>query len=350
VNLEALDVRRFAHEDPRGFLAMYPEGAIFDEVQRAPDLLSYLQVEVDAHPQVRGRYVLTGSQNFGLLSNVSQSLAGRTAVLELLPMTFEELSGFPDPPHDLFETLWKGGYPSIFDRDLAPADWFTSYVTTYVERDIRQLVAVTNTIAFRTFLGLCAGASGQMLNVSRLGADTGITHNTAQAWLSALEASYLCFRLPPFTHNARKTLTKTPKLYFYDTGLLCYLLGIRSASELRMHPLRGSIFETWVASELIKNRSHRGEQARLSFYRDRKGFEIDFLLQLGAKTIAIEAKSGATIADDFFLALDDLSQREPQLRHLERVVVFGGDQKQIRSQAKLALPWRELHQASFWNA
>lgn len=349
VNLEALDLRQFATEDPRGFLAGYPDGAIFDEVQRVPDLLSYLQVAVDAAPHVRGHYILTGSQHFGLLQQVSQSLAGRSAMLELLPMAYEELAAFSTAPSDLFDTLLMGGYPAIFERGLAPADWLSSYLATYVERDIRQLVNVTDTLAFRGFLALCAGSSGQLLNFSRLGADAGITHNTARAWLSAMEASYICFRLPPKTSSTRKAVTKTPKLYFYDVGLLCHLLGIRQASELRHHPLRGAIFETWVASELVRHQLHRGQRINVSFYRNRRGLEVDFLLEQSGSAVALEAKSGATVAGDFFATLNRFAEEEPSFADAVRGIIHGGDARQDRSQGTFVLPWHQLHEASFWE-
>ena len=343
VSLEAPDLRAYAQHDPRGFLAQHSSGAILDEVQRVPDLLSYLQGEVDARP-VPGRFILTGSANLALLQNVSQSLAGRTAVLTLLPLGHDEVLRFPDAPGDLFATLWRGGYPAIYDRRPKPADWLGSYVATYVERDVRQILNVTDLLAFQNFLRLCAGRSAQLLNLSALAADAGITHNTARAWLSVLEASYLAFRLPALHANVRKRLVKAPKLHFYDTGLLCYLLGILNPDQLRQHPLRGAVFETWVVSEIAKARLHRGRSPCLSHYRDRKGDEIDAVLDRGDGLVAVEAKSGQTVAADFFppLARFDASIGQQQRRGpLVRVVAYGGDRSEHRQECRV-LPWNRI--------
>jgi hypothetical protein len=343
VSLEAPDVRAYAQSDPRGFLAAYASGAILDEVQRVPDLLSYLQGEVDARPSA-GRFILTGSANLALLSRVSQSLAGRTAMLTLLPLSHDEMLRFPDPPLDLFDVMWHGGYPAIFDQRPAPADWLGSYMATYVERDVRQVLNVTDLLAFQNFLRLCAGRTAQLLNLSALAADCGITHNTARAWLSVLEASYVAFRLPALHVNVRKRLVKTPKLHFYDTGLLCYLLGIDKPDQLRRHPLRGAVFETWVMSEIVKARVHRGLPASLSYYRDRKGEEVDGVLERGETVVAVEAKSGQTVAADFFPPLarfgETLRQRSPG-GPIVSVVVYGGDRIERRHGCHV-MPWNRL--------
>lgn len=344
VSLEMPDVREYALDDPRGFLSQYKKGAVFDEVQRAPDLLSYLQLDVDERPQP-GRFVLTGSANFALLESVSQSLAGRTALLTLLPCNREEVCRFDSAPGDLWEAIWTGSYPAIYDRRVPPDDWFGSYVGTYVERDVRRILNVSDLAAFQTFLRLCAGRTGQLLNLSQLGADTGITHNTARAWLSVLEASYIVFRLPPHHANWTKRLVKTPKVHFLDSGLACYLLGIMTAQQLRLHPLRGAIFESWVASEILKARLHRGLSASLSFYRDRKGVEVDVVLERGDATVAVEAKSGQTVAADFFDSLKKVERNRiaaglpPPLK----VVVHGGTTRQQRSDGQI-LPWSEIPQ------
>jgi predicted AAA+ superfamily ATPase len=270
VSLEAPDTREYAIHDPRGFLADHAAGAIIDEVQRAPDLLSYLQGEVDARP-AGGRFVLIGSANLALLASVTQSLAGRTAVLHLLPLGGEDLRRAPTRPSGLWETLFTGGYPAILDRGLDPHDWFSSYVGTYVERDVRELLNVTDLLAFQTFLRLCAGRPAQLLDLSALAPDAGITHNTARAWPSVLEASFLAHRLPRWHANVTSRLVKTPKLHFYDSGVLCFLLGIRRAEQVREHPLRGAIFESWVVSEIVKARVHRGLPPALAFIAIGKG-------------------------------------------------------------------------------
>ena len=340
VSLEAPDVREFATQDPRGFLAEHGSGCILDEVQRAPSLLSYLQELVDSDPRP-GRFVLTGSANFALLESVSQSLAGRTAVLQLLPLDREETRRFPRFPKDLFTTLWTGGYPAVFDRAVPVRDWYGSYVATYLERDVRRLVNVSDLVTFQTFLRICAGRSGQLLNLSGLGADCGITHNTARAWFSVLETSYLVFRLPPYHANVTSRAVKRPKMHFADTGLLCYLLGIETPDQIRRHPLRGAIFESWVCSEVLKARLHRGLPSNLFFYRDRKGLEVDLLLRKGDRIIAVEAKSGETIAPDFTANLDRLARRmSDSAEALNKVVVYGGLQGQRRSGATV-LGWEQ---------
>jgi len=341
-NLEAPDLREFAESDPRGFLGQYPRGAVLDEIQRVPKILSFLQERVDRTDRA-GEFVLTGSQHFGLLDGESQSLAGRTAVAHLLPLGLDEVRLFPRPPEDLLTTVWTGGYPRIHDRGLPPHEWLASYTATYVERDVRTVLNVGNLTAFQTFLRLCAGRSGQILNLSALGADCGISHNTARAWLTVLETAFLVFRLPAFAKSLRRRLTRTPKLYFGDSGLLCYLLGIRNPEELRLHPLRGAIFESWVLAEITKARVHRGLEPGLCYYREHKGAEVDAILEDGARTVAVEIKSGQTVARDFFDGLRAF-ESATGARKLERVVVYGGDEPQRRTEARV-VPWSEV--ASF---
>jgi len=326
VSLEAPDQRSYATSDPRGFLAELSDGAIIDEVQRVPELLSYLQEEVDARPDP-GRFILTGSANFALLESISQSLAGRTALLTLLPCGREEYQKFPNCPDELWETVWLGGFPAIPKRRMDPWEWFASYVGTYLERDVRQLVNVVNLSAFQTFLELVAGRSGQLLNLSDLGSEVGISHNTARAWLSVLEASYVAFRLQPFHANLGKRLTKAPKLYFYDTGLACYLLGIQDPSQLRRHPLRGALFESWVVTEILKSRLHHGQRGRIFFFRDHVGHEVDLVVPRGDTTVLVEVKSAKTVAPDFFKNLSWLDNLAGFPAHgtAEKVVLFGGD-------------------------
>ncbi len=343
VSLEAPDLREYARKDPRGLLREHSEGVVLDEVQRVPDLLSYIQVDVDENPGM-GRYILTGSANFGLLKEISQSLAGRTALVNLFPMSMDELWRFPNAPRSLNELLVAGSYPAVFDRDIDPHDWYSAYVGTYLERDVKQILNVGDTIAFQTFMRLCAGRSGSLVNLSALGADAGVSHNTVKSWLSVLEAGYLVLRLPPFFANVRKRLVKTPKLHFLDSGLLCYLLGIRSPEQLAHHPLRGSIFESWVISEIIKARVHKGLSPDLFFYRDRQGTEIDALLQRDDSLLAVEVKSGQTIAADFFSGLERFERiiREDLLhRSVKAAVVYAGDEAQKRTMADV-IPWSKL--------
>lgn len=344
VSLEPLDQRDLAQHDPRAFLARYPRGAVIDEVQRAPDLLSYVQeaVDSDARP---GQYILTGSQQLGLLEVVTQTLAGRTALLQLLPLNLTEIRLFPKPPVDLWTLVWTGGYPRIFDRRLPADEWLSSYAATYVERDVRQLVNVGDLLTFQTFVRLCAGRVGQLVNLSALGADAGITHMTARAWLSVLEASFIAFRLPPLHRSLTKRLVKTPKLYFYDTGLLCWALGIRSPEQLESHPLRGAVFECWVISEILKHHTHRGLSARLSFFRDQKGHECDLVIDHGDRLTAVEIKSGRSVASDVFAALsrvvDDLRVGPGGTAPVAPVVVYAGDESHARTAAH-QLSWREV--------
>jgi len=347
ISLEPPDVRQFALDDPRGFLAQYQDGAIIDEIQRAPDLLSYLQAEVDQRRDP-GRFVLTGSANLNLLHSVSQSLAGRTAVLTLLPLSLDEIRRFNLEPDDLDDTLWRGSSPAVFDRQVDPNDWYASYVGTYVERDARNLLNIGNLATFQRFVGLCAGRTGQLLNLSSLGADAGVRHATAAAWLSVLEASYLAWRLLPLHANVTSRLVKTPKLHFFDTGLVCYLLGIHSADHLRHHPLRGAIFETWVASEVLKARRNAGHAGAPNFFRDARGREVDLVVDDRESMLAVEAKSGATVASDAFdglRAFDDVAQRAWPDRHVDRRVVYGGVEAQRRTYARI-VPWTQLSVAA----
>ena len=302
-SLEDPDVRQFATDDPRAFLEQMPDGGVLDEVQRAPEILSYLQTHVDMIGRM-GLFLLTGSQHFGLMSGITQSLAGRTAFVELLPFSVPELDHGEVKPSELNMMLFTGGYPPLYDRNLTPRLWFPAYVTAYVERDVRQLLQVQDLDTFQRFLRLCAGRCGQILNLSSLATDCGITHNTAKAWISVLEASYILFQLRPHHANFRKRLVKSPKIYFYDTGLLCWLLSIQEAGQLATHPLRGSIFEGFVVSELMKGRLNRMESAGFFFWRDSNGNEIDLIVDYGVKLMPIEIKSGKTINRDFFSGLE----------------------------------------------
>ena len=327
VNLESPEHRQFAEEDTKRFLATWPGGVIFDEIQRVPSLLSWLQVFADDRGG-NGLFVLTGSGQFLLSDAIDQSLAGRTALLRLLPFSIEELrsAGVDSSVDDM---LFSGFYPRIHDQGLDPRQALGDYVETYVERDVRRMLEVRNLTAFQRFVRLCAGRVGQLLNFAALGADAGVTHTTARHWLSVLEASYIVFRLPPYHGNVSKRLVKSPKLYFHDVGLASWLLGIESARQLATHPLRGALFENAVVAETLKHGYNRGRRPELSFFRDRRGLECDLLYPSEGRVLAIEAKSGATIASDWFAGLR-------QVTSLVRgcaagAVVYGGDQHQERS-------------------
>jgi len=357
-SLEEPDVRAFALEDPRGFLGQFTRGVILDEVQRTPDLFSYIQTIVDRE-DTPGRYVLSGSQNFLLLRSISQSLAGRSAILHLLPLSLGELDGrepFPleklgrelperrrESPSEVIEVmeiLWRGFYPRIHDKGLDPPTWYSGYYQTYVERDVREVVNVGDLESFGRFVRLCAGRNGQLLNLSSLASDCGIAHTTARRWLSILEASFLVFLLRPYHANFGKRLIKSPKLYFLDTGLLCYLLRIQSPEDLRQHSSRGPIFESFVISELLKNFLHRGQEPDLYFWRDATGHEIDALIDRGGESVAIEIKSAQTVVDDFFAGLDFWRKLvgDPEA---PAALVYGGDRSYQRRGVSV-LSWSAL--------
>ena len=339
VSLEDLDIRRFAEDDPRAFLAAYPDGAIFDEAQRCPDLFSYLQTIVDVNPQM-GRYILTGSQQFGLLSNISQSLAGRVGMVQLLPFCHGELCAAQRGSSSIEEAIYRGAYPPLYDRELVPADWYPGYVATYLERDLRQLIQVRDLRTFQLFLRMCAARTGQLLNLSSLANDCGITHNTAKAWISVLEASYILFLLQPHHKNFNKRLIKSPKLYFYDTGLACWLLGIQDEGQIVAHSLRGALFETWVLSELVKGRFNRGLHSNLYFWRDRSGTEVDVLVEQGERLFPVEIKSGKTLTADYFTGLSQWLALADEVAGSARLV-FAGDQEQLRTHFQV-LPWHSV--------
>lgn len=342
VSLETPSQRSFAMEDPLGFLAQFPNGAIFDEFQRVPDLPSYLQGLIDDDP-APGRYILTGSHHLALAHSVSQSLAGRAAFLNLLPMSRDEIESFPDHPRDRIESIWSGSYPRIFDRHLPPGEWLANYIASYVERDVRQIVNIGDLTAFQTFLRMCAGRSGQLLNLASLGSDCGISHTTAKSWISVLEASWIAFRLPPFHANLGKRLIKTPKLYFYDTGLLCSLLGISAPAQLVSHPLQGAVFENWVVTEVVKHLLHRGQSVPLTFFRDQHGHEVDLLVERVGRLAAVEVKSSSTPMASHFdglASLRELLARNSHAANFEALIVYGGE-SQARSAGRF-ISWTDV--------
>lgn len=331
VTLENPDTRRFATDDPRGFLSNYAQGAILDEIQRVPELPSYIQGMVDADSKP-GRFILTGSQQFELMTQITQSLAGRTAVLRLLPFTLAEvrrLKGDVKPP-DLAQTMLDGFYPRIHDKSLNPSQALADYFATYVERDLRQLTAVHDLQRFERFVRLCAGRTGQLLNLDSLGNDAGVSHATARAWIDLLQTSYIVHLLPPWFTNSGKRLIKSPKLYFYDVGLACWLLGLRTSEQVSRDPLWGSLFENFIIMEALKDRLNVGESAEMYFYRDSEGNEVDLLLPTGGKLHAIEIKAGATVNPDYFKGLKTFAAHHPRVV-AGGGVVFGGTQSQGRS-------------------
>jgi len=300
VSLENLDIRTQAQQDIRSFLAHYQTGAVFDEVQHVPELLSYLQSIVDESPQKKGYYILTGSQNFSLNHHISQSLSGRIGMVTLLPLSLSELNT-PDNP---FTSIFKGGYPMLHNLNMHPLDFYPSYIQTYIERDVRQLKNIESFSRFQTFLKLCAGRVGQIINFSSLAQDCGISHTTTRQWLNILEASYIIFFLQPFYKNFNKRLIKMPKLYFYDTGIACALLGLEKEEQLETHYLKGGLYENLVILELLKGRLNSGLPTNFYFWRDQTGHEIDFIAEWGGTIKAIEIKSNATFQPEFIKNLN----------------------------------------------
>jgi len=340
-SLEEPDIRQAAQDDPRSFLARFPDGAVLGEVQRSPDILSYLQTRIDADGRM-GLYILTGSQQFGLMSGITQSLAGRTAFLELLPFTMSELVRADKLPADLDDMMLTGFYPPIYDRALAPATWHSAYVTAYVERDVRQMLKIQELETFHRFVRLCAGRTGQLLNLSSLATDCGITHNTAKAWISVLEASYLIFLLRPHHVSFNKRLVKMPKLYFYDAGLAAWFLGIRIAEQMVTHPLRGNIFETFIISELIKSKLNIGEKPAFSFWRDSNGNEVDLIVEENSKLTPVEIKSGRTLTHESFAGLEKWCALAGETASTP-ALIYGGDES-YRHKGINVIGWRECGQ------
>jgi len=309
VNLENLDTREFAASDPRGFLRIHGEGAVLDEIQRVPTLLSYLQAHVDELRR-NGLFVLTGSRQLELGEAIGQSLAGRTALLRLLPFSIEEAARLR-PGMSTDEMLHAGFYPRIYDQNLDPTQALGDYFETYIERDVRAFGAIRNLSAFQKFVRLCAGRIGQLLNVLSLGNDAGVSHTTAREWLSILEASYVVFVNRPLLPNISKRQIKAPKLYFYDVGLASYLLGIETPRQVLSHPLRGSLFENLVVVEALKHRFNQGKRSNLNFYRDSAGLEADLVLSVADRLIAVEIKAGATLSSSWFESLHKVRKALP---------------------------------------
>lgn len=340
-NLEIPDQRRFASEDPRGFLAGFPDGGVLDEIQRAPDLLSYIQADIDENRRHPGRWILTGSQNLLLLESVGQTLAGRAAIAHLYPLSYGETADATSGERAVDSVLLDGGFPEIHLGRVDRTAWFESYLATYVERDVRQIQRIVDLTDFDRFVRLCAGRSGQLLNVSSLASDAGIRHETANAWLSVLEASFVIHRLPPYFSNPNKRLVKRPKLYLVDSGLLCHLLGIRESRQLAEHPLRGSIFETWVVGEFLRMQANLSLPWRMSFYRDRHGTEADIVIEDGLRLILAETKIGMTFQTEMARTIRRIGRDLEERCEVELAVIFGGDRGQRRSDLSV-LSWREL--------
>jgi uncharacterized protein len=350
VSMEDADTRQRAEFDPKAFLQSFPNGAVIDEVQRTPGLLSDIQSLVDRRG-IKGDFILTGSQQFGLLRQVSQSLAGRAGVLQLLPLSHRELKAVQFPYFSLEQAMWQGGYP-VFYRDnvinghARKIDgsehyaWFNSYVMTYIERDIRDVLQVSDTGSFRRFLLMCAARVGQLLNMNALASECGISHTTAKRWLTALETSYIVHLLEPHHQNFGKRLVKTPKLYFYDTGLVSHLLRIESARALETHAYRGPIFENWVINETIKYRWNQGLRSELYFWRDNHGTKIDLVFESNSQLNPVELKSGMTFSPDWLRPWNKWQSYSRQ-SGVKPVIVYGGDQSHEMQQTHL-MSWNQV--------
>ena len=337
VSLENPDTRRFAIEDPRGFIAGYPDGAILDEIQRTPDIFSYLQQVLDEN-KGKGRFIITGSNNFLLQENISQSLAGRVGYLYLLPLSITEL---PKPKLSVNEQIHKGFYPAMYEQEgqTDVSKYYLNYIRTYIERDVRLIRNVTDLYTFERFLRLCAGRTGQLLNMNSLAVETGVDNKTIGAWLSVLEASFVVFRLQPYHKNYNKRIVKMPKLYFYDTGVASALLGIENPDQLALHPFRGGLFENMIIVDFLKSRYNKGKPNNLYFWRDSLGTEIDLLVEKANSLLPIEIKSGQTITDDYFKSMSAWLR----ISGMEKGwVIYAGAEKQVRSNGITVLPLNEM--------
>jgi predicted AAA+ superfamily ATPase len=337
LSLETPDVLARAEEDPKLFLEKYKNGVILDEVQRVPALFSYIQTIVDEFPD--RKFVLSGSQNFLMLEKVSQTLAGRTAVLKLLPFSLEELKNTTFEPQNVNTFILKGGYPRLYDKKIPPSVYYPNYLQTYIERDVRSIQNIENLSLFTKFLQLCAGRVGQLLNMSALATEMGISVNTAKNWLSVLEAGFVVYTLQPYHKNYNKRLVKTPKLYFYDTGLASFLLNIKTEEMLETHYAKGSLFENMVINEYVKHAYNQGEIPHLYFWRDNHGVEIDLLVAQDDQLLPIEIKAGTTYHKDFFKNLTTFNQFS-QDGGTRNTVIYAGDTTEQVSKGKL-VSWRE---------
>lgn len=335
VNLENPDTRLFASEDPRGFLSSYPQGAILDEIQRVPQLFSYLQEILDNSSE-NGLFILTGSNNFLLQENISQSLAGRIGYLELLPLSVAEIGNLITDSNEL---MLRGGYPAIYQQKIPAHKWYANYIRTYVERDVRLIKNIGDLQVFEKFLRLCAGRVGQLLNMSSLAVETGVDVKTIGAWLSVLEMSFVVFRLQPYHQNYNKRIVKMPKLYFYDVGLALALMGIEEASQVQLHPFRGAVFENMIVLELLKQRLNVGKTPNLYFWRDNVGNEVDLLWERSNKIVPIEIKSGQTVTTDYFKGLLFWNK---MTNTQGGYIIYGGDTAQHRSNDIQVIPFRHI--------
>ena len=340
VSLENPDTRSFAETDPQSFLKQYDKYVIFDEVQRVPQLFSYIQSIVD-DSGIMGQFIFSGSQNFHLMQSITQSLAGRVAIFRLFPFDFQELKSADLLQDDYTAHLLNGFYPAIYDRNIRAADFYPNYIETYIQRDVSELLTIQDMSLFRKFLALCATRAGQILNMSSLARECGISAPTVKSWLSALENSYVIFLLHPYYKNFSKRVIKSPKLYFYDTGLLCNLLRINDVSQLNNQAIKGALFENMIISEYMKKKYHKNErQIDLWFWRDSEGNEVDLVVEKPQEIEIVEIKATRTIMPNLFKGLNYFASLETNTK-LTKTLVYGGNEHQMRSVAQV-LPWSEV--------
>jgi len=342
ITLENPSTLALIQEDPEGFLSSKANKWIIDEAQNFPEIFSYIQGIVDQSPKL-GSFLLSGSQNFLLHSKISQTLAGRAAVLELLPLTYQELS-----PHvgemaqDIWSLIYQGGYPRPYFEKMDYSLWFSSYIRTYLERDIRSLINVRDLTQFQKFIKMCAHRHGQLLNLSSLAVDCGISQTTAREWLSYLETSYISFKVLPYFRNFNKRLVKTPKIYFYDSGILCHLLGIESPDHLRLHPMKGVVFEGFLISEILKSQINRGKQQNIYFWRDHHGLEVDAVIDHVDHVDLIEFKSSQTFHKEYLGSLEKVYQlADAQGHQYAKTLVYAGDIS-LEGQNRSVQGWRDF--------
>ena len=341
LNLEDIELRKFALSDPKGFLLNAGQKAIIDEVQYAPELLSYIQVITDRE-KIAGQFIISGSQNLLLMQSIAQSLAGRVAIFNLLPFSLEEIyqTHFASPTYE--DYILKGFYPRIYDLDLNPTTWLQDYLKTYVERDVRQILNVGDLGTFRQFLEICAGRIGQLVNFSEIGNMIGVSYQTINKWLNVLETSFIVYTLRPYHQNFNKRIVKSPKLYFYDTGLACALLNLRNVEDLNRHFAKGALFENLIINEILKNQLNRNLSPKNYFWNVSGSHEIDLLLDQGGRLLPIEIKSSRTIGNHFFDGLKYFQTLSGALP-TESYLVYGGNEVQKRSIAQV-LSWKNLHE------
>ncbi len=343
-SLEDSDVRHNAEKDPRGFLESLGNGAILDEAQRVPHLFSYIQTHVDKLKKP-GQFIITGSSNYLMHQEISQSLAGRVAVMRLLPLSMSELQDSKFASQKLNRLLFRGFYPPVYETNIHPSDWYGSYIQTYIERDVRQIQNIGNLSNFQRFLRLCAGRIGQLVNYSSLGNDCGVSHHTIKSWMSILESSFIIHNLQPYFVNFNKRITKTPKLYFYDTGLAAFLLGIKSEKQLNEHYVTGHLMENFVINELMKNAYNKGELPDFYYWRDKTGNEIDCLIDKGLTKILVEIKSGKTLNSDYFKGMQYYKSLDKRHR-INAWLVYNGE-NETKTNSIHAINWKNIQDIDF---